>query len=172
MRTTAVTRWRFREVSKRRRRAFSSSPRAMACRSMRSGAVKELRTSGAEGGLLIFNVPGGYVANRIYSGEDRPVQRLASVGESVIVKASMIAKTISRNLLAIADASRAATGASWSEMSKEFYGNSDFFQKLRAGDRSISAKTLDKMIKKFRRKWPKKADWPFVRAVWMTREQM
>lgn len=84
----------------------------------------------------------------------------------------MIERKVRDNLLAIVAAYMDATGKSLSQVSKEFYGSSDFFEKLRRGEHSITVKRLDVMIAKFRRKWPRKADWPFVSAVWMTRERM
>jgi hypothetical protein len=81
----------------------------------------------------------------------------------------MIEKTIRDNLLAIAGRYRKATGQSWSQLSKEFYGNSDFFQALRANKRSISASTLEKLVDMFRDQWPPKANWPPTKGIFMTR---
>lgn len=71
------------------------------------------------------------------------------------------------NLLAIVGAWCRATGKSESAASREFYGNNDFFAQLRTGEHTISVKQLDKMLNKFRRRWPKDADWPWTRALFM-----
>lgn len=81
----------------------------------------------------------------------------------------MIAKTVRDNLLAIAAAYRKATGKSLTQVSKDFYGNADFFVQLRRGEHSISVKKLDEMVEKFRQSWPPGAKWPLVRVIYMGR---
>jgi hypothetical protein len=78
-----------------------------------------------------------------------------------------IAQDVRLNLLAIVEAYCRATGQSESAASRKFYGNNDFFAQLRAGEHSISVQRLDKMLGEFRRKWPRNADWPFTRAIFM-----
>jgi hypothetical protein len=80
--------------------------------------------------------------------------------------------TVRKNLLDIVAAYQAATGKSLSDISREFYGKGDFFAKylLNKDKYRLSVRSVDRMIRKFRRRWPKKADWPFVRGIFMTRE--
>ena len=84
----------------------------------------------------------------------------------------MDTEVVTENLLAIVAAYRSATGKTEEKVSVEFYGRSDFLRDLRAGKRSISVQQLDVVLKKFRRRWPRDAQWPFVRPVWMTRKPM
>lgn len=79
----------------------------------------------------------------------------------------MFAETVTRNLLAIAEAYRRATGKTMGQVSKQFYGNSGFFAELRAGTRSISVEKIDEMIVAFQAAWPKGAPRPFMHAVHM-----
>ena len=79
----------------------------------------------------------------------------------------MFARIIRDNLLAIAEAYCKATGKSQVQISKEFYGNADFFKKLRTGKHSISVGRLDTMIKRFQAEWPDDAEWPPCRMVSM-----
>ena len=81
-------------------------------------------------------------------------------------------KIVHKNLINIASAYQKATGKSLADVSREFYGRGDFFARLKAGKRSISVKHVSRMLEKFRRKWPADADWPYVRAVFMTQEPM
>ena len=80
---------------------------------------------------------------------------------------SSIAKTVRANLSLIAAAYCKATGKSLSWVSKEFYGNSKFFGKL--NEQQISVTALDKILSKFRDKWPENADWPMTRVIVMGR---
>lgn len=73
------------------------------------------------------------------------------------------------NIIAIADAYREATGKSWNQISKEFYGNSDFFDKLRSDKRSISVSQFFIMLGKFRAAWPPRGLWPKTRKINMGR---
>lgn len=81
----------------------------------------------------------------------------------------MIARIVRDNLLAIAGEYRRATGKSLTSVSKEFYGNADFFVQLRRGQHSISVKKLDEMIEGFRRAWPPRTAWPVTRSIHMGR---
>lgn len=82
--------------------------------------------------------------------------------------------TVRKNLLDIVAAYQAATDKSLSEISREFYGKGDFFAKYKETKDKyrLSVRSVDMMIRKFRKRWPKKADWPFVEAIFMTRESM
>ena len=79
----------------------------------------------------------------------------------------MFEKTVRDNLLAIADAYRKATGDSMAKIGKKFYGRADFFARLKAGECRISLVQVDAMLKQFKKEWPKKAVWPFTRAIFM-----
>jgi len=78
-----------------------------------------------------------------------------------------IEKRAVRNLLEIVSAYRKATRESLQACSKRFYGDAYFFDKLKAGDGSLSLKTLDKVLDKIREAWPEKAIWPMVRLISM-----
>ena len=79
----------------------------------------------------------------------------------------MIAEIVKTNLLAIATSYRRATGASLTQISKDFYGNSVFFEQLRRDQHSVSVRKLDEMIEQFRQKWPPDTAWPPVRVISM-----
>ncbi len=81
----------------------------------------------------------------------------------------MITNTVKKNILAIVSAYRKATGASLSEVSKRFYGNSNFFEQFKAGGHSISVKKLDEMVAKFQAEWPEGAEWPYLSVIFMDR---
>lgn len=81
----------------------------------------------------------------------------------------MISKTVKANLLAIVAAYRKATGATVPEVSKKFYGNTNFLDEFRDGEHSISLKKLDGMVAKFREEWPEGAEWPYLRPAFMDR---
>jgi hypothetical protein len=120
-------------------------------------------------------IKGSYETKRNGSQDKNDCADARRVDISAVMSAKniSIAKDIRKNLIAIARAYRAATGQSWTQMSKEFYGNSDFFQKLIAGTRrSVSSGSLEKMILRFRKNWPPGADWPFTKAIFMTLEPM
>ena len=87
----------------------------------------------------------------------------------MVVSSPMIMRIIRDNLLAIAAAYHKATGKSLTQVSHEFYGNGDFFAKLRRGEQSISVKKLEEMVAAFRADWPKEARWPATRPVMMGR---
>jgi hypothetical protein len=78
-------------------------------------------------------------------------------------------RVVTDNLMAIAGAYRRATGKSFNQISKEFYGRGDFLEKFRRGEHSISVARLSEMMTKFRREWPKGEPWPYTRPVFMTR---
>jgi hypothetical protein len=80
-------------------------------------------------------------------------------------------KIIRTNILEIVAAYRKATGKSLSQVSKKFYGRSEFFADFRTGRQSISLRRLSVMVEKFRKEWPLGADWPFVRIVYMGRRE-
>ncbi len=79
-----------------------------------------------------------------------------------------IAATVRDNLLKLANAYAKATGKSLGQISKEFYGNGNFFDEIAAGDRSIGVDKLEKMIEQFRENWPSGAAVPPLRAIFMT----
>lgn len=81
----------------------------------------------------------------------------------------MFENAIVENLLAIVGAYRKATGKSLSTVSKDFYGRGDFFAKLKRGEHTIGIDRLSTMLDKFRASWPKEADWPMTRPVFMTK---
>lgn len=74
------------------------------------------------------------------------------------------------NILLIAETYAQATGKSLSAVSKEFYGNGDFFEQLRNDGRSITVRQmLGPMLQKFRDNWPPKTPWPPTRPIRMGR---
>ena len=79
----------------------------------------------------------------------------------------MIAEIVKTNLLAIAAAYRRGTGDSLTQISKEFYGNSTFFNQIKRGEHSVSVRKLDEMVERFREKWPPDTAWPPVRVISM-----
>lgn len=112
------------------------------------------------------------------SGENRP---LSYVRVPWYYRYPMLAEDTARhNLLAIADAYCEVTGRSLAAVSKDFYGNRDFFIKLKQGIRlrdrnkrprpgaySISLRKLDMVLAKFREKWPPDAPWPTLEPIIM-----
>jgi len=78
-------------------------------------------------------------------------------------------KIVRDNLLAIVASYRKATGKSLTQVSKEFYGRGDFFEKLRRGEHSVSVEKLGTMLDQFREDWPADAEWPLTRPVFMGR---
>lgn len=81
----------------------------------------------------------------------------------------MVEKIARDNLFAIATAYRDGTGKSMVQISKEFYGNANFFADLRAHKHSVTIDKLDTMVRAFRAKWPKGAAWPMTRPIIMGR---
>ena len=77
-------------------------------------------------------------------------------------------QTVNDNLMAIVSVYRRATGKSLTQVSKEFYGRGDFFEKFARGDHSISTKRLSEMLEKLRKEWPADTRWPLTRPVFMT----
>jgi hypothetical protein len=81
----------------------------------------------------------------------------------------MFTKLVRANLLAIARAYRRATGKSWAQVSKEFYGNGTFFQQLQAGKRKgLSTQSVDRMRDKFDAKWPENVPRPIIQPIDMS----
>lgn len=79
-------------------------------------------------------------------------------------------RIINDNLMAIVSAYRKATGKSMTQISKEFYGRGDFFDKFSRGEHSISVVRLSAMLMKFRKEWPPEAPHPIgLRAPLMWR---
>jgi hypothetical protein len=79
-----------------------------------------------------------------------------------------IVATVRDNLLALAETYAKGTGKSLSHVSKEFYGNSGFFEDLRAGTRSLSIDKLQEIVEHFQEEWPADLKIPPLRAVFMT----
>ncbi len=79
-----------------------------------------------------------------------------------------IVATVRDNLLTLAGAYSSATGKSLTQISKEAYGKSSFFEDLKAGTRSLSIDKLERMIEWFRENWPAEADVPALRSVFMS----
>jgi len=73
----------------------------------------------------------------------------------------MIAEILRDNLIAIAEAYGKATGKTLAQVSKKFYGNTDFLSDLKRDETTITLKKLDELIKAFKESWPDNADWPF-----------
>ncbi len=85
----------------------------------------------------------------------------------------MFTKLVRANLLAIVRAYCRATGKSWAQVSKDFYGNGTFFQQLKAGNRKAPSTTsVDKILDQFRDKWPENAKWPHIKPIIMSREKL
>jgi hypothetical protein len=93
----------------------------------------------------------------------------------------LVEEVVRDNLLAIAAAYCQATGRSLVAVSKDFYGNRDFFAKLSSGTRlasssrpgaySVSLRKLDMILARFRAEWPKGVPWPRTRAISMGRRR-
>jgi hypothetical protein len=81
----------------------------------------------------------------------------------------MFNKIVRDNLWAIAAAYAKATGRSMAAISKEFYGRGNFLKNVKAGKHSLSVPQVDRILGKFRRKWPDDAQWPLTRAIMMDR---
>jgi hypothetical protein len=79
----------------------------------------------------------------------------------------MLAKTARKNLIQIADAYGKATKRSRANISKAFYGRSNFLDEFQRGKQTLSVDKLDEMILAFREQWPEGADWPFLPAIRM-----
>jgi hypothetical protein len=80
----------------------------------------------------------------------------------------MIETTMRRNLIRIVDAYAEATGQSRAQISKDYYGRSDFLDQFQSGQQTITIRRLERMLKGLRRKWPKDTPWPYLPAVMMT----
>jgi hypothetical protein len=67
----------------------------------------------------------------------------------------MIAQTIRKNIITTADAYAKVTGKSPSDVSRDFYGRGVFLADFARAEQSISIDKLDRVMKKFRRLWPR-----------------
>ena len=74
------------------------------------------------------------------------------------------------HILAIAAAYGKARRLSRSQVSKLCYGRGNFLDGLRRGEQCPSPVKIDQMLKWFRENWPENADWPFLRAIVITRD--
>jgi hypothetical protein len=79
----------------------------------------------------------------------------------------MIAKTCRESLLAIAWAYAEAKGLTLGQVSKKFYGNTKFLDRLNRGWSAITLEKFDAMIKAFREDWPPNGDWPMTPAIYL-----
>lgn len=82
----------------------------------------------------------------------------------------MFRDTVVKNLILIIRAYQKATGKSLSTISKQFYGRGDFFEKLQAGEHTISVDRISSLLDQIRSAWPKDTNWPMTRPVFMTRK--
>lgn len=80
-----------------------------------------------------------------------------------------IDQAIRQNLLAVAQAYGEATGLAQSTISRQFYGNRDFFAELAAEERSVTTDKLADMLQAFSDRWPPGTAWPAMQAVSMRR---
>jgi hypothetical protein len=80
----------------------------------------------------------------------------------------MFARTVRENLLAIARAYAAATGLSLSVVLRRAYGSGVFMGKIKGGG-NVSIDKVDEMLRWFRARWPREADWPFLPTIYMNR---
>lgn len=78
-------------------------------------------------------------------------------------------KIVVTNLMAIATAYQKATGKSLTQISKEFYGRGDFFEKFGRGEHSISVVRLSEMLTKFSAEWPEGTKLPLMRPIFFMR---
>jgi hypothetical protein len=77
----------------------------------------------------------------------------------------MFAETCRKNILALADAYRRATGEGEATMSGWAYGNGTFFREFSRRKRSVSVDKYGEILAKFAEKWPKNAPWPDLQPV-------
>ena len=82
-----------------------------------------------------------------------------------------IAKTLTANLVKIAQAYGSARQMSLAAVGRKFYGNATFFDKLKAGKRSISIHKYGEMIDAIRADWPEDARWPTTQVVVIGRQR-
>lgn len=68
-----------------------------------------------------------------------------------------------QNLLILGRAFAQQRGISTQTAGRYIHGTFGFFEKLEAGDVSLTVKTYDKMIDRFREQWPEGARWPNIR---------
>ena len=76
---------------------------------------------------------------------------------------------VRKNLLTLVAEYRRHTGASLAEASRRFYGNGSFFKLLKDGEQSLSIKTVDQVLEKMRKAWPKDEIWPMLPVIFMNR---
>ena len=84
----------------------------------------------------------------------------------------MIAQTIRKNIGVVAHAYAEITGKSLSDVSREFYGRGVFLTDIANSDQSISIDKLDRVMRKFRTRWPrgqngKPKNFPVLEPVFM-----
>ena len=82
----------------------------------------------------------------------------------------MFARIVSDNLFLIAETYRKAVGASRSQVSKDFFGRGDLLDGIKSRKVTITIKQVDKVIGRFREKWPKRTIWPMTRSVLMDQD--
>lgn len=73
------------------------------------------------------------------------------------------------NILALATAYADATGMTVDQISKKFYGRTDFIGSFVVRKASISVDKLDAIIAKFEANWPEGAPWPQLHDVTVNR---
>jgi hypothetical protein len=73
-------------------------------------------------------------------------------------------------ILAIAAAYGKPLGLSRSQVSKRCYGRGNFLDNLKAGKQSLSLVMVDRILDYFRDNWPDQAEWPYLRAIVITRD--
>ena len=74
------------------------------------------------------------------------------------------------NLMVIIRAYRDATGKSMTAISRDFYGQSPYFDELRRGERTITLTKLDELVDKFKANWPEGVAWPVLRPMFLGRK--
>lgn len=83
----------------------------------------------------------------------------------------MDAKLARENLKALVRTYCRATGRSLPQASKEFYGNTIFFDAFFRGEKSMSIDKYEQIVSQLRGKWPPDTAWPASRPLVIRRPE-
>lgn len=72
----------------------------------------------------------------------------------------LMAPKLTKNLLALSSAYVAASGGALSSLSKQAHSDSSFFERLRNGEVSFTARKYDQIVCWFFTHWPDGVGWP------------